>query len=143
MTLAAALDYFRRREAELRSSEVIIERSVGEGVFDEDTGEVDEDEPDVIYEGPALIRSNATGGAQVGIDVQAGEREVRLLRTKIKFPPDTPVRKDDMVVVTTSEHDAGLVGSSFRITDVLPDDWQITRVALAEQVTGGAEEESS
>lgn len=139
MTLASALEYFRQREAQLRSSEVIVERSAGDGVFDEDTGEIEESVPDVIYEGPALVRPTTW----VGADVQAGEREVRLRGIRVKFPPDTAVRKDDDVFIVASKHDAGLVGASFRITDVLRDDWQITRVALAEEVTGGAEEESS
>lgn len=131
---------FRSQQAELFATDAVVERVVGEGEFDETTGEVDPDEVEVIYDGPCIIRPMKR---REGSDVTTGEREVRFLDVEAKFPVDTPILKDDLVTVTASEHDPALVGVVFRITDVPLDEWQISRRAVLEQTTGLTAEEES
>lgn len=134
MGLAQTIEYFRREEEALFSGEALVTRATGEeGAFDPMTGEITAPEPDTIYEGPAQYRPNTGEGG----DVTSGEREIRLRGGRAKFPHDTPLKADDAVTWTASQHDPDLVGKVFRITDVLRDDWQIVRVALLEEVTGG------
>jgi hypothetical protein len=139
MGVDAAIARFRRRQEGLFTEEVEVRRPAGEGAFDPDTGLHEGAVPGAVYEGPALVRSFSWEGT----DVQTGEREVRLRGARAKFPHDTAVRKDDVVVVTSSRHDGGLAGRRYRITDVLHDGWQIVRVAVLEEATGtpGTEQE--
>lgn len=123
---------FRAREMALMRSTCKITRG-GSQTFDPDEGSMvpDEEEPDSIYEGPCTIRSFIWEGA----NTQAGEREVRLRGARLKTPADTPVKKDDIVTVLTSVHDAALVDKVYRVTDVFVDDYQIVRVAVMQEVT--------
>jgi len=139
MTVDSVIAHFRRREEGLFSEEVRVTRSTGEGVLDTETGKVTDPEPEEIYEGPGQVRS----WPWQGTDVTVGEGEVRIRRAQAKLPHDTEVRKDDIVEVLESRHDAGLVGRSYRVTDVLHDGWQITRKVIAEDVTVEDEAEES
>lgn len=123
---------FRQREMSLMRSTCRITRG-GSQTFDPDVGSMvpDDDDVDPIYEGKCTIRSFIWEGAST----QAGEREVRLRGARLKLPKDTPTKKDDVVTVLTSEHDAGLPGKTFRVTDVYVDDYQIVRVAVMQEVT--------
>jgi hypothetical protein len=135
----ATITSFREQQAELFSTTAHVGRRLGEGVFDENTGEIEPAEPDTIYDGPCLIRP----GERLGSDVTTGERELRFRDVKAKFPVDTPILKDDIVTVTASPHDARLLGAVFRVTDVPLDEWQISRVANLEDITGDVEDQAS
>jgi hypothetical protein len=107
-------------------------RLSSDSALNEETGQETPEEPTLIYEGPCHVRATAATGRR---DAQAGEREVRLSALRAKFPSDTPVEVDDQLEVTASTYDSGLVGRTFRVTDVLWDAWQIARVAMLEEVT--------
>lgn len=132
MSLETALAYFRKRQADLFRSTCTITRAGGEGTFNPSTGAIVPAASTTVYSGPCLIRSATTG---TGADTQVGQEEIRYRFARGKFPVDTPIEKDDVVTVTTSTHDADLVGRVFRITDVFRDDWQIARVAALEEAT--------
>lgn len=87
----------------------------------------------VIYSGPCLLRAFTWEGT----DVQHGDMEVRLRRVRAKFPVDTPVDMDDIIVPTASTYDSSMVGLSFRVTDVARDGWQIVRWTIAEEIIEG------
>lgn len=102
-----------------------------ESEFNEVIGKEERPEATVIYEGPCQVRATARSGRR---DEQAGEREIRISSSSAKFPSDTPVQIDDRLEVTSSSTDAGLVGRTFRVTDVLWDGWQVSRAAILEEV---------
>lgn len=129
MSVDSAVAYFRRRERALMTSTGTLVRDDGEPVFDSDTGDYSQPTT-TIYTGEALVRANQWEGA----DTEAGETEVRLRTARIKFPADTPVLRDDRFTVDSSP-DARMVGRTFRITDVLVDDWQISGTTFGEEVT--------
>lgn len=136
MSFETAITRFRRKQAARFTTESLVQRQVSEGEFNETTGLHEPPEMQTIYSGPCLIRAVAW----VGSDVQLGEREVRLRGLRGKYPVDTPIRKDDLVTVTASRHDADLVGQVLRVTDVLRDEWQTARVVTLEEVTDGVSE---
>jgi hypothetical protein len=136
MTLDAAIGFFRRHRTTLFRAECRIERKGGgEPTFDPNTGQVEGPAPEVIYEGPCNVREMPRSGT----DVAVAEQEVRLGRADIWLPHDTPVREDDVLIVTVTKHDADMVDQRWRITDVFLDAWQISRRALGEKVTRGLE----
>jgi len=57
-------------------------------VFDRDTGTTVPGAKTVLYEGPARIKPVAQAS---GEDVQAGDREVRLLEYRVSLPWDAPL----------------------------------------------------
>lgn len=133
MTLDTAIARFRQRQEALFRDECVIARvSDEEPTFDPDDGDYETPEPDEIYEGPCQVRP---AGGLVGTDVIAGERELRLTDLVLKLPVDTPVEKNDQVMVTDSIHDVSLIGRTYRITDVLRDGRQIVRVCVMEEAT--------
>jgi hypothetical protein len=130
MSLETAIAYFAQRQADLFRSTCTITRATA-GTFDEGTGAITPGTPTSVYSGACLIRPFSWEGS----DTQVGQQEVRYRGARLKLPPDTDIEKDDIVTVTGSDHDADLVGRTFRITDVLRDDWQIVRVAILEEAT--------
>ena len=133
MGLDSAIARFRRRDREIWRSEGKVTRASTEAVeFDEDTGDETPADPTLVYEGPLQVRSSRQARRH---DAEAGEREVRIAALEAKFPANTAVFVDDVLEVTASIYDADLVGRTFRLTDVLRDDWQISRVAQLEEVT--------
>lgn len=128
MTVESAIAYFRSRERSFMRAKVTVVRDDGEAVFDSSTGAYSQPTT-TVYTGDALVRASNWQGS----DTEAGETEVRLRTARIKFPADTPVARDDRVTVDSSA-DARMVGRTFRITDVLVDDWQISGTTFAEEV---------
>lgn len=131
MSVGSALARFRRRERKLWNSEGILTRDTGTS-FSEASGDETPGQPTTIYEGACQVRASGATGRR---DAQAGEREIRIAPLKAKFPADTAALKDDRLLITSSTFDAGIVGRTFRVTDVLWDDWQVARVAMLEEVT--------
>lgn len=128
MTINSAITHFRNAERKLMTSTVSVVRNNGEATFNSTSGAYSQPTTSV-YSGDALLRSTMWQGS----DVQAGEQEVRLRGLRVKFPADTAVLEDDIVTVTASP-DARMVGKTFRITDVLVDDWQISCTTICEEV---------
>lgn len=128
MSVHTAVAFFRRAERALMDSQVTVVRDDGPPTFDSSTGEYTQLTVE-IYRGDALVRANQWEGS----DTEAGETEVRLRSARIKFPADTLVLRDDRVTVDSSA-DARMVGRTFRVTDVLVDDWQISGTTFAEEV---------
>ena len=130
-TLGSSIALFRRRREAMFSATCTVVRPAGTGEFDPDTGAVVDDPATAVYSGACDVREMAWQGT----DVQVAEREQRFRRAEVWLPHDTDVRKDDVVTVTASTHDAQLVGQAFRVTDVFLDAWQVVRRAIAEKVT--------
>lgn len=130
MTIDSAITRFRAKQAEQFTETVTVLRPVGELEWDPDTGDVDQDYDDV-YDGPCKIRPTDRSG----LDTPAGETEIQRLDEEGKFPVDTDVRRDDIVLVTASLYDAGMVNATYRVTTVPKDGWQIARVTTLEQIT--------
>jgi hypothetical protein len=132
VTLDTAVKFFRRQQRLLFRAECRVERPGGEGTFDEETGDITPDSPTIVYEGPCNVREATWGGW--GAEATTGEREVRFGQSDLRFPHDTAIEMDDVVVVTVSTHDASLVGQRYRVTAVFLDAWQVTRRATGEKV---------
>jgi len=128
VTIQAAIAFFRQAERALMDSTVTVVRDDGEPIFDSSTGAYSQPET-TVYVGDALVRASNWEGS----DTEAGETEVRLRTARIKFPADTPVLRDDRVTVDASA-DARMVDRTFRVTDVLVDDWQISGTTFVEEV---------
>lgn len=128
MTIHGAIAFFRQTERQLMTAQVTVVRDDGPPVYDSDTGELTQPTT-TIYTGDALVRASNWEGSDTG----AGETEVRLRTARVKFPADTPVVRDDRVTVTASP-DARMVDRTFRVTDVLVDDWQISGTTFVEEV---------
>lgn len=119
----------RVRQATLYSSTVALKRYSATGTWDPDTATYGSSTTTTVYTGPALVR--AAGAAASEQLAQAGETTELITPYVVKLPYDTDVRVGDVVAVTASTHDAGLVGLSLRVASVLHDEWQIARVCLA------------
>lgn len=133
MSIAAAIDFFRREERALMDSSVTAVRDNGAPTLNTTTGVVTQPET-TVYTGDALVRQAAWQGS----DVNAGETELRLRPWRLKFPHGTNLRRDDRVTVTASAN-SGLVGRVFRITDFFGDDWSPSAPYFAEEVIGPGE----
>jgi uncharacterized protein DUF6093 len=125
VSLETARAYFAQRQADLFRSTVTIKVKTGE-TFNPSTGA---NTP--VYTTRAsgvscLIRPRSAHAEQVG------EEEAIVARHEAKFPVDQVVEIDDLIVVTGSTHDAGLVGKTFAVKERLHDDWQICRRVLLE-----------
>ena len=135
MSLETAISFFRRqRIAQFRAACTVVRETVP-GVFDPNTGTIGAATTQTVYTGACNVREMTWQGT----DVRTGEREVRLIGTELLFPHDTAVQEDDIVTVTAADHDADLVGKTYRITDIFLDAWQITRRAIGERVARGPE----
>lgn len=128
MTIETAIARFRAKQAEQFSDSATVSRQVGELTTNSTTGAVTR-EFDEVYDGPCKIRP----ADRTGRDVEAGETEVRLVTMVGKFPVDSDIRADDVVTVTASTYDDGMVDRQYRVTDVPADGWQIARVAYLEE----------
>lgn len=133
MTVDTAVARFRRRQADLFRDTGTLSRPAGSGTLNTSTGDYVAASATVVYSGPCLIRAFTWEGT----DVDFGDIEVRLRRARVKFPADTDLRKDDIFVASASTFDESLVGVSFRCTDAFRDGWQIARVGIFEEITGG------
>lgn len=127
----AAIQRFRRRERALFRDTCTVVRvdPVDSGFYDSGNGTWIPVST-AVYTGACLIRP---AHGLIGNEETRADDELRILRYIIKFPADTSVAMDDVVTVATSP-DPDLVGRAFRITDVLADDWQISRRCAADEI---------
>lgn len=130
MTLGAFIARSRRRQADLFVDEATVSRPVAGGTVSTSTNVYTPTTPTTVYSGPCLLRAFTWEGTSTGY----GDTEVRLRRVRAKFPVDTDIDYDDIVVPTTSVYDESLVGVGFRVTDFFRDGWQIARVAILEEI---------
>ena len=129
MSVRSAIARFRASERALMDTQVTVVRDSGEPAYDPDTGTLTQ--PTVtIYTGPCLLRAAQWEGAPT----EAGETQIVRRSTRIKFPADTQVLRDDRVTVTSSPGDARMPGRTFRITDVVVDEWQVSGLTYAEEI---------
>ena len=128
MTLSTHLEFFRQQETDLFSETLTVTRP-GEGSYTAATQTYTAGGTSV-YSGGGKIRVQRG----VGYDLAVGGGDARLHALTLTLPADTAIAKNDTVTVSASEHDADLVGRTYRITDVLRDGWQITRKAMIEEV---------
>jgi translation initiation factor IF-1 len=85
----------------------------------------------ILYAGPCLMRAFTWEGTTV----ESADQQVRLRRLTGKFPVNTDIEKDDVVVASASTYDTSLVGVGFRVTDVFRDGFQICRRCILEEIT--------
>ena len=135
-TLGADIAWFRAEQAKLLTDRVRIRRPGGAPVFDEGTGTYTPGASSELYEGPGSIRWARRGGQ--ARELVTGEEELRFEGYVLKLPPDTDVRKDDLVDILEVPHDAGLEGRTMRVVAVAHDSRQIARVCALEEVEAGA-----
>jgi hypothetical protein len=131
MSLASTIARARAFQAKQFTSTGSITRETAPGSINPTTGVYTPPTTSNVYTGVCSVRP----AGNVGSDVQAGEVEVRSGDFVVRLPVNTVVKKDDVVAVTASTYDSGLVGRKFRITDVPADDLQIARVAMLEEIT--------
>lgn len=131
MTIDSARARFQQRQLDVMRDVARIDRPSGTTTFDPNTGQEVPDPPTVIYTGRCALR----GMRWDGTDVEVGGGEARIKSSRIHFPVDTPVERNDLVVFTASTYDPNLVGRSFVVTDVPPEGWQISRWVLVDEVT--------
>jgi hypothetical protein len=119
----------RDREQSLMTNTVRVTRTSGQGIFDPSTASYGDDTETTVYTGPALVRPKTDA-----VDVTGGT-SVQISNYTVKLPPDTPTAVGDVVTVTGSTHDTGLVGVGLRVLDVVNDEWQIVRRLTCAQQT--------
>ena len=132
MSIDSAIARFRRRQQDLFRDEATVSRRVIGGVLDTTSNVWTPTAATIIYAGPCLLRAFTWEGT----DVQYGDAETRLRRVRAKFPPDTDILMDDVVVPSASIYDPSLIGVSFRVTDAFRDGWQVARTVILEEITG-------
>ncbi len=133
MSVDTAIAYFRSRQASLFRDTATVTRPGEGGSLNPVTGVWTPAATTTVYSGACLLRAFKWEGT----DVQYGDVEVRMRGMEAKFPVDTPIRLDDIIVPTASTYDSSLVGISFRVTDVKRDGWQISRFAICQEITEG------
>lgn len=131
VSLDAAVTRFRRRQQDLFRDEATVSRPVTGGTLSTSSNTWTPTTATAVYAGPCLLRAFNWEGT----DSQYGDVEIRLRGLRAKFPVDTDVRFDDVVVPTASTYDESLIGVSFRVTDSFRDGWQIARVAIMQEIT--------
>ena len=129
MSIDSAVAHFRRRQESLFRSVCDITRA-GTPVFDPNTGTYTSPTTAVASDVACLIRPEAAS------ERQAGETQVTLNRFVGKLPANTAVETGDVLTITASRHDEGLVGRSLTVVDVQHDDFQIARRLILEENRG-------
>lgn len=129
MSIDSAVAHFRRRQASLFRSTCDITRA-GEPVFDPVTGTYTTPTTAVASDVACLIRPEGA------TERDAGETQVTLNRFIGKLPANTTVEVGDVLTVTGSRHDDGLVGRAMNVMDVQHDDFQIARRLILEENRG-------
>lgn len=124
-----ALDFFRDRQAEQFTATADVLRPIGEPTFNEMTGVVTQTVETAYEDEPCKVSSNDRAGQ----DIQAGETEMRLIDSTIKFAVALEVYKDDVVRIVSSTYNPTDVGKTYRITDVDDREWQISRRCVVEE----------
>lgn len=141
MQLDQTIKRFRARHEALFRAVIRVERSTDSaGTFDPDTGQMDYEAPETIYEGPGNIRETARWE---GVERTTGEEEIIAERAQLRLPHDTPIMENDVVTVISAEHDASIVGARYRIIHVLLDNWQVVRRGVLERIADSNSEEES
>lgn len=129
MSVDVAIATFRRRQRNSFRDEATVSRpTAGGGMADGYVWVPSASTP--VYSGPCLMRAFTWEGTTT----ISADQEVRLRRLRAKFPVDSDIERDDVVVASESTYDDSLVGVPFRVTDVFRDGWQICRVAILEEV---------
>jgi hypothetical protein len=129
VSVDSAVAHFRRRQESLFRSTCDITRA-GTPVFDPATGTYTSPSSSVASDVACLIRAESAS------ERQAGETQVTLNRFVGKLPANTEVETGDILTVTASRHDDGLVGRVMTVVDVQHDDLQITRRVILEENRG-------
>lgn len=132
MSLDSVVNRFRHRQADLFRDEADVSRLAAQGSGTiSSSGEYTPSTAVAVYSGACLVRAFQWEGT----DITVGGTEVRLRRARIKFPVDTDIQHDDIIVPSASTFDESMIGVAFRVTDTFKDGWQISRVCIAEEVT--------
>ena len=136
MALDTAIARWRRRERSLMDtagSTCAITRPGDPGDFDPDTGGYDEDNATgpggtSVYTGPCMVHMPGAG-----TETLTAGQEIIETRPVVKIPDLTvEFLKGDLVTVTASVLDPGLVGTVLTVRDAEVDDWTVWRRLVCE-----------
>jgi hypothetical protein len=130
MSLQTAIAYFRSRQASLFVDTATVYRPTTGGTFTSGSVWVPT-VATILYTGPCLMRAFTWEGT----GVESADQPVRLRGLFAKFPVDTDIEMDDVVVASASTYDASLVGVGFKVTDAFRDGFQICRKAILQEIT--------
>ena len=130
MSVDTALARFRKKQAEQFDTDAEVWRPDGEPVFDPDT-EVYDQPQILVYEGPCKVRPDSNRSTD---DTEAGETLIGKPDFAVKLPVDADVQRDDVIVVTASKHDPGMVGHRYTVRKCQNDEWKIAQVAICEEI---------
>jgi hypothetical protein len=133
VSIHTAIAHFRGEQRVLMLDTATVSRPGEGGTLDPNTGVWTPATTTTVYSGSCLLRAFKWEGT----DVQYGDVEVRMRGMEAKFPVDTPIRLDDIIVPTSSTYDTSLIGISFRVTDVKRDGFQISRFCICQEITEG------
>jgi hypothetical protein len=115
MSLQAVLGRARLAAVALMTDECALTRPGARGAFNASTGSYDPADAGVLYAGACRVKTKDLSDRVV----QAGEQPVSLWPYMVWLPISvTDVQVDDLVTVTGSEFDAGLVGLVLRVRQV-------------------------
>jgi hypothetical protein len=126
---ASTLGFFRQEQDRQFTTTATVTRPTGEPVFDPVT-ETFTQTFTTVYSGRCKIRPEANRSSD---DSQAGETLIGEPDFNGKFPVDSDVQRDDIVTVTASTYDPGMVDRRYTVRQAQNDEWQISRVAMLEE----------
>jgi len=133
VTVDSAIAYFEQAQRNLFRDTATVTRPGEGGTLNPVSGAWTPATTTAVYAGKCLLRAFKWEGT----DAQYGDVEVRMRGMEAKFPKDTAITFDDIVVPTDSTYDSSLVGVSFRVTDVKRDGFQICRFCICQEITEG------
>lgn len=118
----------RRRVLRRLTSEVVIEIPGGESYWDPVTEQMVAAPPQVLYEGPASVRT----AGQDGRVVDAAGQLVVVRGYVVQLPGDVGVRLDHgaRVIITACQHTPALVGTELAIVEAPQGEHQAVRRLL-------------
>ena len=136
MSVSGVLARGRAAALALMRDTCAIERKNGAPVFNETTGQL-EQQWATVYTGRCRIKSGGRAGQGSGRETDWGEREVTLHQYTAALPWDTPevVKREDRLTVTASE-DTWLIGRPLEVIDLSLSGTATARRLLVEDKEG-------
>jgi hypothetical protein len=130
VSIDSAIRRFRAKQAGQFSQTALLQRPVGETVYDPNT-QASVQPVVTIYTGvPCKV---STMGREQGSEVSAGQTEVRVTDLEAKFPIDADVLHGDLLTIVTSTFNTQDIGRQFRVTQIDRREWQISRKCAIEE----------
>lgn len=133
MSIHTAVAFFRAEQRALMLDTATVTRPGEGGTLNPVSGAWTPAATTAVYTGACLLRAFKWEGT----DIPYGDVEVRMRGLEAKFPVDTAIEQDDIIVPTASTYDESLIGVSFRVTDVKRDGFQVCRFCICQEIVEG------